>query len=366
MRTRCPPTFPCTLLRLRSDDHGNDLSQCIGSDPHRSTHPNIPVAQMADATRPPMDFPTFMGGCIMAMNVSLVLYGVSTTQAYIYALHSKKDSSSLKALVAAVWVLETLHTVCIFHEIYFYTIGGFGDFEKMGMISWSAGVFLAAETAVVALVQGFYIRRIWLLSSKRVLPTMILSFLLATSVGFHSAGVAYIFIFHTWVEYLSRPAVVLTAEVANALFAAVDGLIAFGMIYYLHHHRTGFKRSDGVIRWIMGYVVNTGALTMLAAVTGIVTLATYHRGIVAVGVSTIVSKLYANALLGFLNARGFMRAKRQKIASQSVFDSVGIQLSRLQEGMVQRSMEMESVHNSAKASNLPVINSELISNNIHD
>lgn len=72
------------------------------------------------------------------------------------------------------------------------------------------------------------------------------------------------FIIPTWAEYLSRPAVVvctrlynycvsyaycfinriqLTAEVANALFAVVDGLVAIGMIYYLHHHRTGFKRQ---------------------------------------------------------------------------------------------------------------------------
>ena len=29
---------------------------------------------------------------------------------------------------------------------------------------------------------------------------------------------------------------------ANALFAVVDGLVALWMIYYLHQHRTGFKR----------------------------------------------------------------------------------------------------------------------------
>ena len=31
------------------------------------------------------------------------LYGISTTQAYIYASHSTEDPFSLKALVASVW-----------------------------------------------------------------------------------------------------------------------------------------------------------------------------------------------------------------------------------------------------------------------
>lgn len=38
-----------------------------------------------------------------------------------------------------------------------------------------------------------------------------------------------------------------------------------------------------------------------------------------------------------------MRAKRQKLATHSVFDSVGIQLSRLQDGVDQRSLEADSV-----------------------
>ncbi|KAK7689092.1 hypothetical protein QCA50_007783 [Cerrena zonata] len=110
---------------------------------------------MADPTLAVLDNVTaFLGGCIMAMNVSLVLYGVSTTQAYVYALNSKNDSFALKALVSAIWILETIHTACIFHEIYFYTIKGFGDYENINRISWTAGTFLAAETAVVALVQG--------------------------------------------------------------------------------------------------------------------------------------------------------------------------------------------------------------------
>ena len=69
---------------------------------------------------------------------------------------------------------------------------------------------------------------------------------------------------------------------ANGLFAAADGLIAMWMIYYLLHSRTGFKRythrlnsrfkclrrqlyrTDGIICWLMAYIVNTGAITMYA------------------------------------------------------------------------------------------------------
>ena len=113
-----------------------------------------------------------MGGCLMTMNVSLMyvpflwrtyvelilisqhsLYGISTVQAYAYASYGQGDSISLRALVAAVWyvieifltprirtgtrrALETLHTVGVLHMIYFYSIEGFGDYGRTGVVSW--------------------------------------------------------------------------------------------------------------------------------------------------------------------------------------------------------------------------------------
>lgn len=48
----------------------------------------------------------------------------------VYALKEMKEISS------CLRILETLHTACIFHEIYFYTIKGFGDYNNIDRISW--------------------------------------------------------------------------------------------------------------------------------------------------------------------------------------------------------------------------------------
>lgn len=83
---------------------------------------------MADngSTPPPFDIANFMGGLIMELCIGLMyveyhllfkkttlpfaqtivsdrLYGVTTAQAYVYLLNSKKDPWWLKLMVAAVW-----------------------------------------------------------------------------------------------------------------------------------------------------------------------------------------------------------------------------------------------------------------------
>ena len=80
---------------------------------------------MADngTTPPPFDIAHFMGGLIMELGIALMygfnfwtsvkllshtllssrLYGVTTAQAYVYMLNSKKDPWWLKIMVTAVW-----------------------------------------------------------------------------------------------------------------------------------------------------------------------------------------------------------------------------------------------------------------------
>ncbi|KAK7693110.1 hypothetical protein QCA50_002676 [Cerrena zonata] len=81
-----------------------------------------------------------MGGLIMELCIALILYGVTTAQAYVYLLNCKKDPWWLKLMVAAVWVLETVHTAFMLRQIYYYTIISFGDFESIAKIDWSIGV----------------------------------------------------------------------------------------------------------------------------------------------------------------------------------------------------------------------------------
>ncbi|CAL1703731.1 unnamed protein product [Somion occarium] len=284
------------------------------------------MADPSGAAPPPFDVASFMGGLIMELCIALILYGVTTAQAYVYMLNCKKDPWWLKSMVAAVWILETVHTAFMLRQIYYYTIIGFGDFVAISKIDWSIGLVLFAENCIVAIVQGFYIRRIWILSGHIVLLTIGLATLLAARIGFHTTSAVYTLLSPTWVSFQEKFAPNLCVEVANGLSASVDGIIAASMIFFLRRSQTGFKRTDGVLRWLMAYSVNTGAIMMIVSISIAITYSKVQGSLVFAGLVTIVSKLYANSFLGTLNARDIVRNKHQ--ASSTTFDSTGFELPK--------------------------------------
>ncbi|KAK7676651.1 hypothetical protein QCA50_020395 [Cerrena zonata] len=101
----------------------------------------------------------------------------------------------------------------------------------------------------------------------------------------------------------------LTVIVANSLSAVVDGTIALMMIYFLKQNRTGVERTDNAIRWIMAYTVNSGAITMFGSIAIIIMFHAMENSLLFAGVVLVVSKLYANSLLGALNSRHLVRKK---------------------------------------------------------
>ncbi|KAK7691493.1 hypothetical protein QCA50_004892 [Cerrena zonata] len=307
---------------------------------------------MADpsATPPPINIPNFLGGYLMVNCLALILYGVTTTQTYIYTLNFKKDTAFLKGLVYFVWTLETFHTAFMLRQLYYLTITGFGDFDVLGRIDWSIGAFLLVESCLIWVVQAqahdfiissnqnvninsrFYIRRIWLLSGKKILPVVFLSLVFVTCVAFHMTASIYTFLTDTWIGYFETFGATLSVETANALSAALDGLIAASMIFLLYRSQTGIQRTDGILRWLMVYAVNTGAVTMIFSIAIAITYALEHESLVVSGMTTIVSKLYANSFLGYLNARGIIRAKSQKSTALTVIGSSGFELPAVRSG----------------------------------
>ncbi|KAK7689076.1 hypothetical protein QCA50_007767 [Cerrena zonata] len=211
---------------------------------------------------PPFDAATFLGGYIMALCIAFILYGITIGQTYLFMINSKKDTVILRTTVTIVAILETIHTIFIIRQMYYLTVIGFGDSSIVQTFDWSTGGFFFAENGIVLLVDGFYIRRIWILSGQRLLPTIGLATLLVLCFGFHMAAASYTFIIPTWPRFYQKFGSSLSVEVANTTSAALDGLIAASMIFLLNRSQTGYRRTDGILRWIIAYSVNTGLLTM--------------------------------------------------------------------------------------------------------
>ncbi|KAG9311195.1 hypothetical protein JVU11DRAFT_8270 [Chiua virens] len=87
------------------------------------------------------------------------------------------------------------------------------------------------------------------------------------------------------------------------LSAFADSLIAVMLCYYLHKQRSGMARTDRVIKTLVVYTINTGALTSLFAILVIITFLTLKGTMDFTAFVQVQSKLYAISLFASLNAR---------------------------------------------------------------
>ncbi|KAI0071809.1 hypothetical protein K474DRAFT_493998 [Panus rudis PR-1116 ss-1] len=289
------------------------------------------------AAAPPL--PTaegLLGGLLVTSFIMFTLYGITVAQSYIYLLNSKDDPLWMRIMVGVVWILETLHSIFAIRWLYYMFITGFGNFEIVGKIHWSVGLVIILENCIVVIVEGFFIRRLWILSHGSWIMLVVTIPLLIARIGLvacHTTAVGYALTSGTWVQFQAARLPNITVEVSNALSASIDGIIALSLIYYLYRGRSGVSRTDSIVRWLMSYAVNSGAMMMIVSLAIAITYVQVKDSLVFMGLVTIVSKLYANALLGTLNARTMLRSKTMTLSGGNLNSSAAphtFELSRLQ------------------------------------
>ncbi|CAL1703788.1 unnamed protein product [Somion occarium] len=270
---------------------------------------------MADpsASAPTPSISELMGGMVMTICISLIFYGVTTAQAYVYYLNSKRDSPWIKTLVASVWIFETIHTAVVLRFLYYMVIISFGNPQSLALIDWSLGVMCVSEVLILALVEGFYIYRIWICTIGLISTLDLIGSL--KSLSFTLSTAVYGLLARSWDAFQHTFSSSFSVLMACSFSAVVDGLIAICMMILLRHKQTGFNRTDNVLRWIMAYSVNTGAISMVVSIVIAITYSTMQDSLLFVGLVILTGKLYANSLLGMLNARALMRQKANKTDS---------------------------------------------------
>ncbi|GBE85756.1 hypothetical protein SCP_0802780 [Sparassis crispa] len=242
-------------------------------------------------------------GLLVTVVIAVFLYGVATAQVYFYWLNFANDSLWIRSTVLLVWGLETIHTGMCVKMITEYTIVDFGDLPAVAHIIWSAGVTVMLSVLIAAVVQTFFIRRIWILSRRFKLVTVVPGVLLFIRVAFGLATASLSYLLPAWIEFRASIGPLFTVTCGLSLSALVDLIVATVSIYYLWHSRTGFERTDHIIRSLITYVVNTGALTMVVSVSTLLTFVLLSDNLIFVGLAAVQSKLYANSFMATLNAR---------------------------------------------------------------
>ncbi|KAI0366218.1 hypothetical protein BV20DRAFT_1055815 [Pilatotrama ljubarskyi] len=253
---------------------------------------------------------SFFGGMLVEIMIACVLYGITTLQSFIYFQKYQNDTPSLKFMVAAIWILETVHTAFCMQVVYSYLISNFGEFEYFLSINKGVGVTVIVEVIISTLVQAFYVKRVWIMSNKAKVLTFFIGFVTFCRIGFGIGSTILSYHYDNWVNFRAHTSSLVTVSGGLGAAALVDVLVALTLSFYLTRGRTSWqKASNSKINLIMLYAVNSGAITASASVLSVILYATQTHSLVFLGLVEIQGKLYANSFLGSLNARSHIRNK---------------------------------------------------------
>ncbi|EMD36464.1 hypothetical protein CERSUDRAFT_84626 [Gelatoporia subvermispora B] len=251
-----------------------------------------------------LDLDGTLGAAFLGNLAAAIFYGITNVQTYLYYKRNVADSTVLKSIVFFLWVLDSLHLALISHALYTYAVTNFANPLAIMVPTWSIMAHVAVTGVSDVFVRSLFCQRVWKLSGRNWVLTIaiIISSLVtfAGSVAFSIRGLQidnfFAFSEISWILYTSF-----------GLGVAADLLIAVSLVTFLQRRRTGFSRTDSVVRVLMLYSINTGALTTLCAFLCLVMYATMPDNFIFIAFYFVLPKLFLNSLLATLNARRSLR-----------------------------------------------------------
>lgn len=237
-----------------------------------------------------------LGMVLLGVILSSILYGIMLTQTYKYYQRFKRDPRSVKLLVFAVLILNTASVFFVAHAAWYYLVTTGDEYLSI----WSLNVELALSMLMSGLSESFLAFRVYRLSGSKIwLTAMLLTLAL---VHFGSGEVAAVKLL-----ILMKSARLTSEQIPSILrlasAAVCDTAIASALSYFLHKKRTGFKKNDEMINYLILFSINSGLLTSVTSIASLITYVVVPRTWVYTALCFLISRLYATTFLCSLNSR---------------------------------------------------------------
>ncbi|KAG1808926.1 uncharacterized protein BJ212DRAFT_1381520 [Suillus subaureus] len=267
------------------------------------------MSSSAQDAIPQLNLGNTFGALFIGVVLAAVLFGLTNVQAFIYfqAHKSAAGITFFKLVVTWLWIFDALHLALTVHCVYYYLVTNYANFGVLTEIVWSLKLQLVINIFIIPMVHLLYVHRIWKVSKgrSRVLPAIALCIVVVLS-----SGVAIPLVWAQYKVNLFKDLVGIEWSTYLSLGAAtfVDFLIASSLCYLLATSRTGFSSTDSFITKLVGYTISTGCLTSVCSMSIIITCAVMPTTFIFIGLQFLVTKLYVNSFIAFLNARYYMQA----------------------------------------------------------
>ncbi|KAG7086341.1 hypothetical protein E1B28_002303 [Marasmius oreades] len=257
-----------------------------------------------------MPFDGQIGALEIGIVTSTFLFGITTTQTYLYYQLFPHDPKWTRQLVSVVWFFELGHSISAVHALYAYTILHFGDSNVPHMKApLSIAVNLIISEIVFVFVQGYFLHRITKVS-RTWFFTFGCSFLLL---------VRFVITFVAFVEAVLMDSLDQYTKDWNwalitllSIGSFVDLVIPFGLVYFLYAQRSSaYKTTAAIVDKLILWTVETGLATGFLAVLILIFYLSLKGKFAWMSVYMCLPKMFSNAFLANLNSRVKLRAMQE-------------------------------------------------------
>ncbi|KAF7346758.1 hypothetical protein MSAN_01814200 [Mycena sanguinolenta] len=248
-----------------------------------------------------------LGAVQIGVLISYILFGVATTQAYLYFTRYPDDPRGVRALTAFVWACDLARTICLGAVLYTYTITDFTHPERLDgppALSLCLHTFFSVLTA--ACVQGFFAFRIYVFTKKVYIPLLIWCMAFLPLLG----GIVL------FALTLRVPSI--TVYVANwewlvttnwSLSVATDLVITTTLVIVLRRQRSrAHNKTAVVVDKLIVWTIETGLLTSVSSILTLAFFVSMKTNYIWLTFYTVSTGLFPNSLLASLNSRASLRA----------------------------------------------------------
>ncbi|KAI6099504.1 hypothetical protein EDD16DRAFT_503236 [Pisolithus croceorrhizus] len=208
-------------------------------------------------------------------------------QTYVYYMHYSEDTFAIKLLVAAIWIVDTLHVSFVCHVLYHYLITNYGIPTSLDYIIWSLPASVLMNIFMVSAIQCFFVHQIYRLCRPRLKCRFVS----------HGSGVleqiTYYDVTPAW-AIIAVAEVLITASLCVVFYSSSSGPI--------------FSRTKRLLNTLIIYAVNRCLLTSLVAIADLV-VTNEVKNTWTIGLDFILGQLYANSFLASLNTREHLRSR---------------------------------------------------------
>ncbi|KAI0710220.1 hypothetical protein C8Q76DRAFT_93658 [Earliella scabrosa] len=245
-----------------------------------------------------------LGIILSGVGITGAIFGHATAQAGFYLRHYwNEDRSLIKSIVITVWSLDAIHLALYSYTVYNFLVFKHNDFVGQMDLPWTSNAQMIVNTTLVAVVQIFYVLRVYALCKH---PAVIgfLAFIVAAN---WSVGILLMVKSATATSVAALTALGDYVIATSSLLASTDILITATLVFLLFTSKTNGSRSKRLVTRLIFYTINTGLMTSVCALLSLVTNLTKGDTNLYVLFSYLGASLYTVSMIASLNAREGLR-----------------------------------------------------------